>query len=803
MKRALIFIGYFALILMLLGAGGAGYLFYNQDKIIAGGVAKLNERLKAPVAVSTIELDLFSGFPRIRIVLNQVQIEDPFGGKHPLIAAQEVGLGMNVLEVLRGTYTIEELAVSTGEIHLIHSKLGDNWDLLNSTDSSNSDLTLQYLEANAVSITYDDREENSTYSSNINYLEVSGVVGHTTQLSLSADLSATYATIEGDVFLVDAPLRGKAALTIDENWTLSTSGLTLDGTPVSLDLNQDGGRISSVQMDIPNGLNYVPLFEIPEDIKLNGLRANWSWKGTWEQWVVNFDTKNTTLDYNGIAIPKLSCSGVWRWGTVPELSIPALSLETKTGKVTGALELKGESPTLYTNLEGGSNLSELFEFIETDLLINPMGFWKGENISLTQRFHSWEDLSPLGNPIFKGDISLFEGSFALAGSNISFEKVEAELSIDGRNVEIDRCLLQSGENTAEVTGTIYNALETNGYPKVVLSLESPAISIYPLLYWEFEDEESDEETSFDYSVSVKVDRVKLGDFNGANLVGTVYNRGSWIMGDAMRIDGCDGTLGGNWALYEDGSDNVFKGDLFVQSIELDQLLASFNSFDIEDLDASNLLGEASATATVSLAFDSEWEQHSTKTDIRGKGEIRNGTLQHYAPLQELSAFIDQGELDKIDFPYLSSSFRVHGDTLLLPEMEVKNSAMNLWVNGWQNLESDDIRYSVRIGLKDLAMRGKNSNRDLGNWIGEAENENQPYVRLIVGCNLDDVCISLDRARINKSFKDALKQEREDLKNIFKKPDEEDQKPTPGTGTFELLWPEQDSLKVHLTPEIRS
>ena len=30
--------------------------------------------------------------------------------------------------------------------------------------------------------------------------------------------------------------------------------------------------------------------------------------------------------------------------------------------------------------------------------------------------------------------------------------------------------------------------------------------------------------------------------------------------------------------------------------------------------------------------------------------------------------------------------------------------------------------------------------------------------------------------VNKSFKDALKQEREDLKNIFKKPDEEDQAP---------------------------
>jgi hypothetical protein len=783
---------------MLVVAGGAGYLYYNQDKIISGGISKLNEQLKAPVEVSTIELDLFSGFPRVRIVLNAVTIADPFGNQKPLVKAEEVGLGMNVLEVIRGTYTIEELAVSTGEIHLTRSSRGDNWDLLNTTDSSNADINLRYFEAVDVNVTYDNVFDKSYYSSSINTLYASGLIGNRTELSLKVDLAATNATLAGEIFLVNAPIAGSIELIIDQEWALSTSDLTLDGARINLDLNQDGGKISAVQTDIPKALSYVPLFEIPDEIEINGLRADWGWAGTWDQWVLDFDTKNTTLNYNGIAVPSLSCKGQWRWGSVPELSIPSLALETNTGEITGTLELKGNAPTLYTHLEGGSNLSELFDFIETDLLVNPMGFWKGDHISLTQGFRSWEDFTPVGSPIFKGDISLFEGAFALAGSNISFEKVEAELGIDGRNVQIDRCFLQSGENTAVVTGTIYNALEASGYPKVVLSLESPTISIDPLLYWEFEDDELDEETSFDYSVAVKVDHVKLGDFNGANLVGAVYNRGNWIIGDAMRIDGCDGTLGGNWALYEVGSDNVLKGDVFVQSIKLDQLLASFNSFDIEDLNASNLLGEASATATVSLAFDSEWEQHSTKTDIKGEGAIKGGTLQNYAPLQELSAFIDKGELDKIEFPYLASTFRVHGDTLLLPEMEVKNSALNLWVNGWQNLETDDLRYSVRLGLKDLAMRGKNSNRDLGNWIGEAENENQPYVRLIVGCNLDDVCISLDRERINRSFKEALQQEREDLKNIFKKPEESTTEPTPGSGTFELLWPEQDSLEVRFT-----
>jgi hypothetical protein len=256
-------------------------------------------------------------------------------------------------------------------------------------------------------------------------------------------------------------------------------------------------------------------------------------------------------------------------------------------------------------------------------------------------------------------------------------------------------------------------------------------------------------------------------------------------------------MGGNWTLYEDGFNNVFKADLNAKRIQLDQLLASFNSFDIEDLDASNLLGEANVEATVSLTFDEEWEQLSEKTLIEGHGEIRNGTLQNYAPLQELSAFIDQGELKRINFPYLNSNFRVHGDTLQLPDTKVENSAMNLWVNGWQNLETDDIRYSVRLGLKDLALRGRNSNRDLGNWIGEAENEQQPYIRLIVGCNLEDVCISLDREQIKQSFKETLKQEKQDLLDVFKPTPKEDKKPfqeTPGSGSFDLVWPE-DSLNA--------
>ena len=804
MKRGLKIFAYLVLVLFLVLAGGATYLYSHQDEIIAGGVERINAQLKTPVSVSTIDLDVFSGFPRVRIVLNDVLINDPFEGENPLLRAAEVGLGMNVISVFNGDYTIEELAINDGAIYLRHLEgLGDNWDLLTTSDTTTTELNLQYVEANKVQLNYNDEEDNSYYKAFIETLSASGSIAEEVQFDIDAKLEHTYATIEESIFLVDAPLEGTTKVWFnDDQWEIQSDNLRLHTFPISLVLHQDGGQISGSKTDITTALGYAPLLELPEDVNIKKLNADWAWQGSYEEWSIDFSTTGAYLVYNDIEIPSLSCKGRWFWGEQPDLQINSLRIKTKTGEINGALSLSGRRPQLSTNLNGGSPLSELFDFVETDILVGATGFWKGDQLIIKQAFTSWEDLSPYGAPLFEGNIQLLECSFALAQSNIIFDKVEAELSADGRNVTVDRCLLQSGDNTAIVQGTIFHALVPDGYPKVELSLHSSTIDIDPLLFWEIDDSADDEETTFDYSVSLHVDHINLGDFNGTNLSGTVYNRGAWILGKDMSIEGCDGTMGGNWTLLENGSNNVFKADLKAKDIQLDQLLASFNSFEIEDLDASNLLGQANVEAAVSLTFDEEWNQISSKTLIEGRGDIRNGTLQNYAPLQELSAFIDQGELKRIDFPFLSTDFRVHGDTLQLPETKVENSALNLWVNGWQNLETDDIRYSVRLGLKDLALRGKNSNRDLGNWISEAENENQPYIRLIVGCNLDDVCISLDKARITQSFKETLKQEKEDLLDVFKPTPKEEKKPfqeTPTSGTFELVWPE-DTLSA--SPRMR-
>lgn len=788
MRKALRFLGIFLLCLALLGGGAAGYIYLNKDAIIQGGVAKINDELTAPVSVSTIELDVFGGFPRVRIQLNDVRISD-------LLEVQEVGLGMNVLEVIKGTYRVEELVLKEGKLYLESEGAKNNWTLLKESEEESSPLDLDRVVLTNIDLDYFDRKSNDRYTGLVKKAVIGGTIDTDINLGITATIDNAKAIYEGSPVFDKASLEGKVDVAVlEDDWRVISSETSFNGTKLSYDLSPQMMKASAGAIDVVALEKSIYSLDFG-DIDFQDLQGSFSWKAKGEQQMASFTPTKARFIYNGFIVEDFRGGINLSWGETKSISVPEFSLKTTTGEVKGKITISGSKPFLKATLEGGSNLSELFQFVEVEVLKNPMGFWKGTGLKISQGFKSWDDFTPQGMTGFEGAFSIANGSFGLSESTIEFEKIEADLVVQPNgDVRVERCFLQSGANNAVLTGTIQSALG-NQRPKVVLRAESPNIDIDPLLYWDFEDDgSSTEDFGFDFEIGLAVAAVNMGDFDGTDLQGTVYNRGTKILGKEMMLRGCGGSFSGNWALAEQEGGARFWSKASATSIQMDELLRSFNSFDIEDLDESNLSGTATFAGEMTFHFDEEWDVISSKTSIDGQGKIVGGELKNYAPLEELGAFIDQGELQKISFPEISGSFAVRGDTLILPETFVENSAINFWVNGWQNLETDHISYSVRLGLKDLALRGKNSNRDLGNWVQEAENSSQPYIRLLIECNLDDVCISLDKQRIKTKIKENLRQEKEDLKTLFKERDEP--KKDASQGSFELLWPEEsDSLKV--------
>lgn len=795
MQKALRFVGIIFLVLALLAGGTGAYLWTQRDAILQGGISKINEQLNAPVAVSTLKLNLFSGFPRVRIELSDVRIDDVTGNYEHLLHAQRVGLGMNILEVIKGTYNVEELAIERGSLHLYTDGRTTNWSLFKESENDSAPVDLKRVELSGIHLTYRDSHSKDDYSAQVNRAIISGRIATRSTYELTANLEHADATYEGTTMFNDAELDGVLSIKISEDdWAVQSSRTVFNGTAFSYNLSPKRTSVSAKNLDVVALERSIEALDFG-DIHMHTMRGDLKWESAGEQQSAEFNPTAVSFTYNGFDVLEYRGTVHIDWGTSTSIRVPEVYVKTATGEVSGSIQITGDRPKLEAQLSGGSNLSELFQFVDVETLSHPMGFWKGRNLMIGQSFFSWEDFSPIGETAFEGAFSILDGSFGISESTIEFEKIEADLTVKSEgDVFIERCFLQSGQNNATVTGTIYDAL-TGGRPKVRLRAESPAIDIDPLLFWEFDDEgESDDDYGFDFEIDLAIDAINMGEFDGTKLRGTVYNRGVKLLGREMFIEGCGGSFSGNWALAEEDGGGRFWSLARADQIEVDQLLKSFDSFDIEDLDESNLSGTATLQGEMTFHFDPEWNVISSATSIDGKGTLLDGRLRNYAPLAELGTFIDQNELQTISFPKIEGSFGVRGDTLILPETFVENSAINFWVNGWQNLETDDLSYSVRLGLKDLALRGKNSNRDLGDWVSEAENKSQPYIRLLIGCNLEDVCVSLDKQRIKTQLKETLKQEREDLKNLFK-PRKEVEKDD-SQGEFELLWPEtSDSLRV--------
>ncbi|MEY2963850.1 MAG: hypothetical protein RL754_1111 [Bacteroidota bacterium] len=792
-------LAYVVLAVTLLLAGGGAYVYFQKDAIISGAVNRLNEQLVVPVEVAKVDLDIFSGFPRLRLSLEGVRIADPLGGDEDFIQAREVGLGFNIWTVINGRYTADELVISDGQIFLYETGAKWNWDILKTaTDPKDStEFNIEWLKIRRTRVRYEDRSSRSLYNAFVKKADAQLKIGAEMRLDLEGSFDEVDAMIEGEQWLQSSPVSGQLTIVSNTNqsWKVNSSSLYLANQKFQLSLDENGGEIHTYGADLPVLIYALPLFEV-DAFEEWIAHSDLLWKGSYEEWNLTFSKLDAAfiLKNPSMEIPKLTGSGRIVWGSEKRIEFGPFKAQTKSGQLDGTVLIEGNNPLLRATLNGESELNELFTFVDADILKNPTGIWKGTDLNIAQRFNNWDDFETAGSMRFTGNVNFMNCAFGISESNIQFDKVEAALNIDGKNIQLDNAFVQSGDNNAVLSGMIFDALVDGGRPQVKLRLESPYIDIDPLLFWEFENNDNEDDFGFDFAVDLDIKGVNLGDFNGTKLVGTIFNRGVKILGKEMSIEGCSGKFIGNWALAEqENGESRFWSQASAVNVDLAELLSSFNNFEIEDLDASNLSGRASSEAELVLYFDKEWELINSKTLVDGSIEVRDGQLKNYAPLEELSTFVDSKELERISFPSLKTDFKVVGDTLFIPETKVENSALNLWVAGWQNLETDDIRYSVRLGLKDLAMRGKNSNRDLGNWIQEAENENQPYVRLLIGCNLDDVCISLDRETIRKSIRKAIKDEKDDLKTLFKRK-EETEKPS-NSGRFEMLWPE-DSLSLN-------
>lgn len=203
------------------------------------------------------------------------------------------------------------------------------------------------------------------------------------------------------------------------------------------------------------------------------------------------------------------------------------------------------------------------------------------------------------------------------------------------------------------------------------------------------------------------DRYKLGEVRGHFKA----DRDHMVWMDTLSFRAADGTVGISGYLNGSDKDNLYlKGNLALYDLDIDQVFFKFDNFGQDYLISEQVHGRITGTVDVKSYLYPDLTPKLDRTHALVSMRIRDGRLENFAPMQAMSDFMGNKNLNNIRFGELENSFEFNNGTLTVPRMKIASTLGYIFLSGNQDLESR-INYEVQVPLSLVQSAGWNMLRN--------------------------------------------------------------------------------------------
>ena len=175
--------------------------------------------------------------------------------------------------------------------------------------------------------------------------------------------------------------------------------------------------------------------------------------------------------------------------------------------------------------------------------------------------------------------------------------------------------------------------------------------------------------------------------------------------DNMEVHTADGKL--NVKGYFNGSNPkeiYFSSKMNAEKLDLDKLMVKFENFGQDYLINQNLHGKISGTIDSKFLVYPDLtpiiEKSSAKMDLT----VHNGSLVNFTPLQAMSSYFKDKNLNLVRFDTLQNTFNLQNGVLEIPRMTINSSLGFMEISGKQGLDLT-MDYYLRIPLGLVTKAG--------------------------------------------------------------------------------------------------
>ena len=713
------------------------YFEYNKATIVKQINAKINENITGTIAIGDINYKFLKGFPKMTLVLSQVELKDSLWSLHKrtLLKAALIDVRVNVLGLLSNEINIDKIEIHQATLHLFKGKNG----IINTTifkpkpkkkkteSETNSKVNevildqVHFISENQVGnklfdfdvltlrseIAYDDEDwQTNMYlktiakSMDFNTKRGSFIEKRLVEGVLKVDFSVAknqIAVVTQDFGIGQDFFDIKAHFSLDKDKSpfdiaIKTTILWRDASDllsanIGTKINQfDLKKPIDVGCTIIGDMNATgdPEIVVTTKIKNNelkipdGIITDCSFDATF----TNQYKKGAGCNDINSTITLTDFSGKYK--TIP-FAIP-IGIISNFEKTTASGSFKSDFA-----------VSRLNEIVNADL----MHFSNGQaKVNLDFKFDVVQ--LKIQKPLFTGSVAVKNATVNYGPRNLTFVKTDIQLDFTEQALLIKKINFKDRRNMVFMEGKIDNFLTLyyENPEKMVVNWDiyAPFLDVKQFVGVftstskkapktnNKKDDFSDELYSViemsQMALHVKADKMVYSKLEATNAKATILLLNNTLIVKNGWVQSVGGSIAFDGQLVPDGDDFKLESNTKINRVDIARFLTGLNNFGIESFQPNNIKGLLSASASLKGQLLSGGELKTNSLSGAAKFDVIQGALIDFKPITNIGKFaFPFRNVKNILFSDLSGNFKINGDLVNVNDLKVSSSVLNLDVNG--------------------------------------------------------------------------------------------------------------------------
>ena len=193
----------------------------------------------------------------------------------------------------------------------------------------------------------------------------------------------------------------------------------------------------------------------------------------------------------------------------------------------------------------------------------------------------------------------------------------------------------------------------------------------------------------------------------------------------------------------------------LDTIRLDQMLYRFDNFGQDYILSNNLSGRLSGSVFGKLQVHADMVPQIENSEFFMKMEITDGELKNYKPLNAISDYFRDKNLNRIRFDTLSNQILISKGMINIPNMTINSSIGFMDITGSQDMDNN-MEYYFRIPLKMVTKAARQKLFGKKGAISDStqidaiqyksDTKKTWYLNLKLEGNADDYSVSLGKKK---------------------------------------------------------